>query len=149
MQEELSVAGWLISVVLSVTVRILFWGVPDSATLDLHSYRQRNNIFLCIVNFMSTVFNCLWSCFLSWNILKFILPFVLILFLFFSLPPLLFFSLCFLSLYFAPPPPPPLLLLLLLLRPQLMTTNTQMVSPVSLPVSSLCLSRSFSSCRTV
>lgn len=74
-------------------------------------------LLICI---MSTVFDCLWSCFffLSWNILKFILPFFLILFSF--LPPP---SLCFLSLYFAL-----LLLLLLLLLPQLMTTNTQMVS---------------------
>lgn len=70
-------------------------------------------LLICI---MSTVFDCLWSCFLSWNILKFILPFVLIPFSF--LPPP---SLCFLSLYFAP-------LLFLLLLPQLMTTNTQMVS---------------------
>lgn len=83
---------------------------------------------------MSTVFNCLRSCFLSWNILRFIFTFLS-----------WFFSLSL--------PPPPSLLLFSLFILLLSSSSVSSSSaydhqhtdgkPVSLPFSSLCLSFPF------
>ncbi len=109
-----------------------------SATLDLHSYRQRNSIFLCIVDLYHV--NC------------FRLPLVL----FFKLKhPKIHFTLCPDSFLFSSPSFS-LLPLSLFCSSSFSSSSSSAYDhqhtdgkPVSLPVSSLCLSRFFSSCRTV
>ena len=127
----------------SVKVRFLPQAPYRSATLDFHSYRQRNSIFLCIVNLYHV--NCFW------------LP--LVLFFKFKHPDI-HFSLCPDSFLFSSPSFSLLpLSLFCSSSPSSFSFSSSSSSaydhqhtdgkPVSLPVSSLCLSRSFSSCRTV
>ncbi len=74
-----------------VVMRLSLWFFNSKVSIPGPSVGQQHWISIHIDNaiasfsvllicIMSTVFDCLWSCFLSWNILKFILPFVLILF---------------------------------------------------------------------
>lgn len=101
----------------TVWVSVSVGAIGQHHWISIHIDNAIASFSVLLICIMSTVFDCLWSCFLSWNILEFILSFCPDSFLF-SSPP----SLCLFFIYFA------LLRLLVLLLPQLMTTNTQMVS---------------------
>lgn len=114
----------------SLSLRFLSWSPHRSATLDLHSYRQRNSIFLCIVNLYHV--NC------------FQLPLVL----FFEFKhPEIHFALCPDSFLFSSPSFS-LLPLYLFCSPSSSSSSSSSAydhqhtdgKPVSLPVCALCLS---------